>query len=67
MAERVDDAGMRPVSVVPQQVPVAVVRRLDAAAEQPAPVQQVDVSLVPPPVVVPRQVDPARDPDVSRR
>ena len=54
---------MRPLSVVPQQVPTAVVRRLEGgAAEGPAPVQQVEVGRVPAPLVIPRQTD-----GVSRR
>ena len=50
---------MRPLSVAPQQVPAAVVRRLDGGApEGPASVQQVEVARVPAPLVIPRQIDP---------
>lgn len=50
---------MRPVTVVPQQVPVATVRRLHSGAAEIRRVQHVDVSRVPAPSVVPRQLDPA--------
>ena len=48
---------MRPVSVVPQQVPVASVRRLDSRAAEAPRVHHVDVLRVPAPRVVPRQLD----------
>lgn len=48
---------MRPVSVVPQQVPVASVRRLHSGAVEIPRVQHVDVTRVPAPRVVPRQLD----------
>lgn len=50
---------MSPVSLVPQQVPAAVVRRIDRDVPLgPAPVQHVDVARVLAPSVVPRQLDP---------
>lgn len=50
---------MRPLSVVPQQVPVAIVRRIDRGTpEGPVRVQQVEVARVVAPRVVPRQLDP---------
>ena len=49
---------MSPLSVVPQQVPAAVVRRVDTLDEVTVPVQHVEVDRVPAPHAVPRQLDP---------
>ena len=50
---------MSPVSLVPQQVPAAVVRRIDAGVPEGAvPVQHVEVARVVAPSVVPRQPGP---------
>ena len=50
---------MSPVSVVPQRVPAATVRRLTSeVTEGPFPVQRVAVQAVAAPRVVPRQLDP---------
>lgn len=46
------------MSVVPQQVPVAVVRQVFRGAEDPVRVTQLEVSRVVAPSVVPRQLDP---------
>lgn len=49
---------MSPVSISPDGVPAAIVRRLAVVPEQPQAVRQVEVPPVPSPHVVPRQIDP---------
>ena len=49
---------MSRISVFPQAVPVAIVRRLSGRPAPAVPVQQVAVPLVPSPTITPRQIDP---------
>lgn len=58
VARGVDPPRVSPVPIHPDGVPTATVRRLSVAAETPQVVRHLQVSRVPSPLVVPRQIDP---------